>query len=61
MNGYPNRGYCTNTGSSKDRFKWFKDCCKWENDDCVAKELEEGKNMIVQRQRYMKPRKRNFC
>ena len=53
LNGYPNHGYCTNTGNSRDRFKWFKDCCKWENDDCIPKESEEGNNLMLQMQSLM--------
>jgi len=35
--GSPSQSYCTNTGSSNGRFKWWADCCEWEGDRCVPK------------------------
>ena len=37
-NGKPNKDYCLSTGSSKGRFPWWKDCCKWiDNIGCALK------------------------
>ena len=38
LNGSPNEKYCKNDS----RYPWFMKCCKWENDDCFPKSLEEG-------------------
>ena len=38
LNGSPSKDYCKND----DRYPWFQNCCKWVNDDCVPKSMEEG-------------------
>ena len=37
--GEPSEDYCKNIGDADGRYPWYQECCKWENEECLAKGL----------------------
>ena len=35
--GKPSEDYCNNVAGANGRYPWYKECCKWENEECIPK------------------------